>query len=81
MRLIKQEELKENGVIFIVETYTNGERETVVKTQKSTQQESFNEPEPTQLDRIEDMLFKSHEEIKNEAIDEYTSMLMEEGVF
>lgn len=38
------------------------------------------EPEPSQLDRIEEAVNKSHEEIKNEAIDEYTSMLMEEGV-
>ena len=35
---------------------------------------------PSQLDRIEEALNKSHEAIKNEAIDEYTSMLMEEGV-
>lgn len=36
--------------------------------------------EPTQLDRIEEAVLKSNKEIANAAIDEYTAMLMEEGV-
>lgn len=36
--------------------------------------------ELSQLDRIEAMVSKTNEEIANAAIDEYTAMLMEEGV-
>ena len=37
-------------------------------------------PQSTQLDRIESLVAKSHEEIANATIDEYTLTLMEEGV-
>ena len=39
-----------------------------------------NDPEPTQLDRIEEAVNKSNEEIANSAIDAYTLELMESGV-
>ncbi len=38
------------------------------------------EPEPTQLDRIEAAVNKTQGELVNEAIDTYTMALMEEGV-
>ena len=36
--------------------------------------------EPTQLDRIEEAISRTQEEIKQEAIDNYTIQLMEEGL-
>lgn len=78
LRIIETKEVIEDGVTYIINTYSNG---TVVKTAKPSEVEPEEViPEPTQLDRIEEAVNKSHEEIKNEAIDEYTSMLMEEGV-
>lgn len=73
-----------DGVEYIEEityrVYDDGTKEVgcTVKYPKVTGEPV--EPEPSQLDRMEEMLKKSHEEIKNDAIDEYTSMLMEEGV-
>ena len=83
MILIDKKEITEDGVVYIVETYKSDKtgKYSVVKYPKpSDVAEEPVMPEPTQLDRIEGMLSKSQEEIKNEAIDEYTSMLMEEGV-
>lgn len=37
-------------------------------------------PKPTQLDRIEEAISRTQEEIKQEAIDNYTIQLMEEGL-
>ena len=36
--------------------------------------------EPTQLDRIEEAVLKTQDEIKQEAIDNYTIQLIEEGL-
>lgn len=83
MILIETKEIEENGVVYIVEIYQSDKtgRESVVKYPKPSDIPVEPEaPEPSQLDRIEEAVNKSHEEIKNEAIDEYTSMLMEEGV-
>ena len=81
MILINKKEIEENGEVFIVETYQSNKtgKESVVKYSKHSEVEP-EAPETSQLDRMEEMLKKSHEEIRNEAIDEYTLMLMEEGV-
>lgn len=42
--------------------------------------EEIPKPAPTQLDRIEESILKSQEEIALEAIDTFTLELMEEGV-
>lgn len=83
MKLIKKEEITENGVIYIVETYQSDEtgKESVVKYQKPS--DITVEPvtqEPSQLDRIESMVAKSQEEIAQEARDAYTLELIEGGV-
>lgn len=71
LRELKKNEIFVNSNSVLGKKYENGK--WVEVDQEAT-------PEPTQLDRIEEAVNKSHEEIKNEAIDEYTSMLMEEGV-
>ena len=38
------------------------------------------EPEPTQLDRIEDKLNTSYTEAQNQAVDQYTEELLEGGI-
>lgn len=63
--------IDENGNEVVKGTYSRPKERPVVEPSA---------PKPSQLDRMEEMLQKSHEEIKNEAIDEYTAMLMEEGV-
>lgn len=52
MDLIKTEEVVRDGVIYVVETYSDGERTTVVETIKA-EPPAPSEPQPTQLDRIE----------------------------
>ena len=47
MKLKSRREFEENGVCFIEEIYTNGERETVVQYQKRVEpSESEPTPEP-----------------------------------
>ena len=72
--IVKVEEIEVNGVVYIVETYSNG---SVVKYRKSeqTEIESIADPQPTQLDRIEAAILQSKQEI----IDEYTLELLETG--
>ena len=52
MDLIKTEEVVRDGVTYVVETYSDGERTTVVETIKA-EPTIPSEPQPTQLDRIE----------------------------
>ena len=75
-KMVKTEEITKNGDVYIVMEYENG---TIVEKIKSDKLELI-EPQPTQLDRIESLVSKSNEEIAQEAIDNYTDMLMEEGV-
>lgn len=80
LKIIKTEEIEENGNKLLIETYSNG---TVVKSAVSdppTEGEEPQEPEPTQLDRIEAMVAKDNETIAQEAVDAYTMELIEEGV-
>lgn len=83
MILIEKKEIEENGEVFIVETYQSNKtgKESVVKYPKPSEVTPEPvEPEPTQLDRIESMVAKSQEEIAQEARDEYTLELIENGV-
>lgn len=77
--IIETKEVIEDGVTYIITTYSNG---TVVKTAKPSEVEPVEPeaPEPTQLDRIEAMVAKSQEEIAQEARDAYTLELIEGGV-
>lgn len=57
MKLIKTEEITIKGVVYIVETYSDGERESVVKYPKTEPVDPEPiEPEPSQLDRIEEQV-------------------------
>lgn len=73
MRLKKVEEIHEDGVVFIAETYSNGKRETIVKTQKSDKTVKVEKPIPE--------LTETEEAILNTAINtEYLVCLAELGL-
>lgn len=83
LKLINREEATENGEVFIIERYQSDKtgKETVVKYPKPSDAPIVQpDHEPSQLDRIEAAVAKTNKEIANAAIDEYTAMLMEEGV-
>lgn len=64
-----------------VETYQiNGETVLVANGIFEYIPEPLPAPEPTQLDRIEEAITKNQEEIRQEAIDNYTIQLIEEGL-
>ena len=81
MILIDKKEIEENGVIYIVETYKSDKtgKESVVKYPKSKPDEEVI-PEPSQLDRIEEMVSKSAEELRQEGAEALTLELIEGGI-
>lgn len=73
MRLKNVEEIIEDGVVYIAETYSNGKKETVVKTQKSD--------ENTEVEDLTPELTEQEEAILNTAINtEYLVCLAELGL-
>lgn len=73
------EELQIDGIDYIKETtyriFTDGTKEEACSVQYPKNQEPI-EPEPSQLDRIEQAVNKTQQDI----IDEYTQELLESGV-
>ena len=57
--------------------YVNGEW---IEYVPEAEEEEPIEPEPTQLDRIEELVAKSHAQISQEAVDAYTLELIEGGI-
>lgn len=58
MILIDKQEVTENGVVYIVETYQSDKtgKESLVKRIKPSEEPVPVDPEPTQLDRIEEQV-------------------------
>lgn len=70
----------ENAILVAADFEKEGKR---LNMETKEWEEYTPEPEekiPTQLDRIEEAVQKSHDEIANEAIDAYTLELSEEGL-
>ena len=73
MRLKNVEEIIEDSVVYIVETYSNGKKETIVKTQKSD--------ENTEVEDLTPELTEQEEAILKTAINtEYLVCLAELGL-
>ncbi len=53
IHIVNTETIEENGIEYKIETYSNG---TTVKTPVSHEEIEPTEPEPTQLDRIEEQV-------------------------
>lgn len=74
MNILKTETIGE----MIRNTYDNGTIEEYISTAKINEPEE-EEKEPTQPDRIEEKISKNYAEAQQEAIDDYTLNLIEEG--
>lgn len=76
--LLETKEIVENGITYLVHTWSNG---TVVRELKPKEKSgSKKNVEPTQLDRIESAVSNTLDEIRAEAVDEYTLSLMENNI-
>lgn len=73
-----------DGVEYIEEityrVFDDGTKEVACTFQKTKETPEPAEPEPSQLDRIEAIVSQTKEEIAQEARDEYTLELIENGV-
>lgn len=75
MKIIRTEEI--DG--YTINTYDNGVIEKYITGSKTDTEPEPTTPQPTNAD-ILDALQRSQEELKQEAIDNYTMELMEQGI-
>ena len=76
MKIIEEKIIVEDGQEYKVKTYSNG---STVKEMVSYPVEP-SIPEPSQLDRIEEMVSKSAEELRQEGAEALTLELIEGGI-
>jgi hypothetical protein len=79
LRIIETKEVIEDGVTYIITTYSNG---TVVKTAKPSEVEPVEPeaPELTQLDLIQQAVEKSNNELRQEGADTAILELIKKGI-
>lgn len=83
IKLINKTETIKDDIVYIMETYQSDKtgKESVVKYPKPSEVTPEPvEPEPTQLDRIQQAVEKSNDELRQEGAEAVTLELIERGV-
>lgn len=79
-QIIKTEEFEQNGSIYIREIYDKGHIVEYPKPQEIIEPIEQSTPEPTQLDRIEQAINTSNDELRQEGADALVLELIERGI-